>query len=328
MSHSNGHSNGHSNRARKVAVIAHTGKQLGGGLGELRTALHDEGIPDPLWVEVTKSRYAPKEVRAALKAGVDLVIVWGGDGMVQQCVTVLAGTDTPLAIMPAGTANLLATNLGIPTDLPEALQIALHGSQTRLDVGKMNGEIFAVMGGAGFDGTMINRVDSAAKERLGRLAYVKSTVRAMSAPTTGTTISIDGTKWFEGDASCVLVGNVGTLIGGLTVFDAASPTDGLLDVGVISAEGRLQWLRLLGRVVGPGSPDRSPLVDATKATKIDVRFDKKLRYELDGGARDKTRHLKVRIRPRALLVCCPASEADEAAEASLAGELPMPVALS
>ena len=121
MSHSNGHSNGHSNRARKVAVIAHTGKQLGGGLGELRTALHDEGIPDPLWVEVTKSRYAPKEVRAALKAGVDLVIVWGGDGMVQQCVTELAGTDTPMAIMPAGTANLLASNLSIPSDVEKAL---------------------------------------------------------------------------------------------------------------------------------------------------------------------------------------------------------------
>lgn len=323
MSHANG--NGHSGGGRKVAVIAHTGKQLGGGLSELRTALHDEGIREPLWVEVEKSRYAPKQVKAALKAGVDLVIVWGGDGMVQQCVTMLAGTDTPMAIMPAGTANLLATNLGIPTDLPKALQIALHGAHTRLDVGRMNGEAFAVMGGAGFDGAMINRVDSAAKERLGRLAYVRSTVKAMSAPTTGTCITIDGTKWFEGDASCVLVGNVGTLIGGLTVFDSASPTDGLLDVGVISAEGRLQWLRLLGRVVGPGSPDRSPLVEATKATKIDVTFDKKMRYEIDGGARDKTKHLKVRIRPRALLVCCPAAQSEAAAEAPLAGDLPLPI---
>ena len=73
-----------------------------------------EGVDDPLWFEVPKSRKAPKRVRAALDAGADLVIVWGGDGMVQRCIDALAGSDAAIAIIPAGTANLFASNLGIP----------------------------------------------------------------------------------------------------------------------------------------------------------------------------------------------------------------------
>ena len=289
----------------KVAVVAHSGKVLGGGLNELRAVLGEYGVREPMWAEVDKSRKAPKRVSAALKDGAGLVIVWGGDGMVQQCVSELAGSGVPMAIVPAGTANLLATNLAIPPDITEAVKIALHGVRQPIDVGTMNGEVFAVMAGAGFDGMMIADVDSSAKERLGRIAYVRGSVKAMSAPRTRARVRIDGSPWFDGPASCVLVANVGTVIGGLRVFETASPIDGMLDVGVISAEGRVQWLRVLGRVVGHGDVDRSPLVQSTKATKIDVRFDDKVRYELDGGARTKTRNLKVRIRPGALITCVP-----------------------
>ena len=289
----------------QVAVIAHSGKSMGGGLAELRTVLAEFGVHDPMWTEVDRSRKAPKRVRKALKAGVDLVIAWGGDGMVQRCVDVLAGTGVPLAILPAGTANLLATNLAIPNDIGEAVKVALHGVHQQIDVGTMNGECFVVMGGAGFDGMMISDVDGNAKERFGRVAYVRSSVKAMSAPRTRTKIRVDGASWFDGEASCVLVGNVGTVIGGLDVFDAASPTDGLLDVGVVSAEGRLQWLRVLGRVAARSSVDKSSFVQTTKARKIDVRFAHELRYEIDGGARTKAKTLKVRVRPGALTVCVP-----------------------
>lgn len=289
----------------KVAVVAHSGKMLGGGLHELRQVLAEFGVREPMWAEVDKSRKAPKRVRAALEAGAELVLVWGGDGMLQQCVRVLAGTNVPLAILPAGTANLLASNLGIPSDIAEAVKIALHGVRLQLDVATMNGEPFTVMGGAGFDGMMIADVDGTTKERLGRVAYVRSSIKAMSAPRTTAKIRIDGAPWFDGPASCVLVANVGTLIGGLKVFETASPTDGLLDVGVVVAKGPLQWARVLGRIVSHSDPDASPLVQSTTAKKVDVRFAHKVRYELDGGARTKTRHLKIHIRPGALTVCVP-----------------------
>ncbi len=289
----------------KVAVVAHVGKTLGGGLAELRQSLSDNGVTEPIWSEVAKSRYAPKRVRQAINDGAKLIVVWGGDGMVQQCIDVVAGTDVALAIIPAGTANLLATNLNIPLDIGESVRIALHGVRRRLDVGRINGECFAVMGGAGFDGVLMADVSTADKEHLGRVAYMRSSVKAIKAKRAKTDIRVDGARWYSGPASCVLVGNVGTVTGGLRVFDGAKPDDGLLDVGVVSAEGFAQWARVLGRVVARAEIDHSPFVQSTKASKIDVRFDRKMPYEIDGGARKKTRELKIRVRPHAVIVCVP-----------------------
>src|SRR5207248_4582734 len=76
----------------KVAVVAHTGKSLGGGLGELREVLAREGVAEPLWYEMRKSRKAPKCARKALAHGAEMIFVWGGDGTVQRCIDAVAGT--------------------------------------------------------------------------------------------------------------------------------------------------------------------------------------------------------------------------------------------
>ena len=119
---------------KNVAVIAHAGKTIGGGLEELRRELKRAGVADPYWSEVPKSKFAPERVERALGEGAELVFVWGGDGMVQRCVDVLAGSGATLAIVPAGTANLFASNLGIPQDIAEAVEIGLHGRRRTLDV--------------------------------------------------------------------------------------------------------------------------------------------------------------------------------------------------
>ena len=131
----------------KVAVVAHSGKTLGGGLLELRRLLEAEHVTDLFWAEVPKSRKAPAQVRRALDQGADLVFAWGGDGMVQRCVDVLAGSQADLAIIPAGTANLFATNLGIPKDIPAGGRARSARQRHRFDVGRFNGERFAVMAG-------------------------------------------------------------------------------------------------------------------------------------------------------------------------------------
>src|SRR5659263_314833 len=94
-----------------IAVIAHAGKSFGGGLGELRQVLDDAGFPEPLWYEVAKSRQAPKCARQALAEGADVLFVWGGDGTVQRCIDAVAGTGAVIAILPAGTANAVETDL-------------------------------------------------------------------------------------------------------------------------------------------------------------------------------------------------------------------------
>ncbi|MFB9237995.1 diacylglycerol/lipid kinase family protein [Plantactinospora siamensis] len=287
-----------------VAVIAHRNKSLGGGLDELRARLAGAGIDAPLWYEVPKSSKAPKKVRKALKKGADLIFLWSGDGMVQRCADVLAGTKAAVALLPAGTANLFARNLGIPDDLAEAVRIGLHGRRRTVDLGRLNGEHFAVMAGAGFDGDMIRGADRQLKGRLGRAAYMWTGLRHIRSDLARTRIAVDGAEWYDGEASCVLFGNVGTITGGIPAFEGARLDDGLLDVGVTTASGAIEWARTLGRMAR-GDADKSPYVRTTRGRKITVKFAKPLMYELDGGARRAVTRLKARVAPGALTVCVP-----------------------
>jgi diacylglycerol kinase (ATP) len=287
-----------------VAVVAHSGKTLGGGLTELRSVLAAEGVVDPLWYEVPKSKRAPKCVRKALSDGADLVFVWGGDGMVQRCIDVAAGSNATMAILPAGTANLFASNIGIPKEVAAAVAIGLHGERHAFDVGVVNGEHFAVMAGAGFDALMIRDADGPLKDRFGRLAYLWTGARNLRSRRVGTRIRVDGKKWFDGKASCVLVGNVGKLIADVAAFPGAEPDDGQLEIGVVTAQGAWQWSRALARTV-VGKAERSPFVRVTRGKKFDVRFSKKTTYELDGGDRKPVTRLRIKVEPAAITVCVP-----------------------
>ncbi|GLW05421.1 hypothetical protein Misp01_05510 [Microtetraspora sp. NBRC 13810] len=287
-----------------VAVVAHRKKTLGAGLDRLRVLLSEQDVGDLVWYEVSKSRKAPKKVRKALEKGAGLVFVWGGDGMVQRCADAMAGSGVPMAILPAGTGNLFAGNLGVPADLEEAVRIGFHGRHGKLDLGLLNGEHFAVMAGAGFEAEMIADADGRAKRRLGKLSYVRAAVRHVDGPLVPMEIEIDGTTWFEGKASCLLLGNVGTIAGGIEAFDDARPDDGWLEVGVSTAQGPIQWARVLGRMA-TGRSEESPFLRITRAKQVSARFGAPLRYELDGGEREATTRLKAEAVPGALTVCLP-----------------------
>jgi YegS/Rv2252/BmrU family lipid kinase len=289
-----------------VAVIAHRKKSLDGGLDELRTRLADHHVADLLWHEVSKSKKAPKHVRQALRAGAQLIIAWGGDGLVQRCLDTVAGSDIPVGIIPAGTANLLAHNLGIPENLRDALHIALARHHRTLDLGRINGEHFAVMAGVGFDAELMRDVDGPMKNRLGRLAYFWSGLRHVHRSASAVKITIDGRQWFDGRASCVLLGNVGRITGGVPAFDDARPDDGWLDVGVTTADNPLQWARTLGRIL-VGRSDDSPFVRTTRARTIAVRLAVPRTYELDGGTREMTDRFTARVVPHAVAICVPAA---------------------
>jgi diacylglycerol kinase (ATP) len=292
----------------KVAVIAHAGKSMGGGLDELRETLDRAGVTDPLWTEVPKSKYAPERVEKALADGAETIFVWGGDGMMQRAVDAMAGTDARLAILPAGTANLFASNLGIPDDIGEAVHVGLSGRERRLDLGKMNGEHFAVMAGAGLDARMIKDADGGPKDRYGRLAYIWAASRNLRVEPFKARIEVNGDLWYDDEASCLLVGNVGALFGGLEAFESASPEDGQLELGVTSAESLGQWARTVARTA-IGSAAKSPFVQATKAERIDVELKPKVLYELDGGDRKEVKRLKVKVKPGALTVMVPKEDA-------------------
>jgi YegS/Rv2252/BmrU family lipid kinase len=290
-----------------VAVIAHKNKTLGGGLVELRQVLADRGFPDPLWYEVAKSRDAPARARQAVAEGVDVLFVWGGDGTIQRCVDAVAGETVCLAILPAGTANLLANNLGVPIDLNGAVDVGLYGGRRRLDVGVLNGERFAVMAGVGFDAIMMRDADGDLKGHFGRLAYVWTGVRATHMTSRKVRIEIDGEQWFKGKASCVLLGQMGTLAAGIVAFPDAQPDDGLLEVGVVTADNALQWTRVLSRLVIEDAK-HSPLAQMGRGRKVDIKLDRPTTYELDGGARKAKKKFRASVEPGAITVCVPKRE--------------------
>lgn len=289
---------------KNVAVVAHAQKSFGGGLEELRERLGEEGFSDPIWSEVPKSRFAPKRVKAALEDGAELVFAWGGDGLVQRCIDVLAGTGVPLAVLPAGTANLFASNLDVPTDLETAVEIGLHGDDRELDVGRVNGERFGVMAGAGLDARMIQAADGGLKDRFGRAAYVWTAAKELRNEPFKARIEVNGDLWYKGNASCILLGNVGSLFAGVDVFENAHPDDGLLELGVSNAEGLGDWARTMAQTV-IGTATKSPFVQATKAKKIVVELSRKVPYELDGGERGAAKLIKARVEPGALKVRVP-----------------------
>jgi diacylglycerol kinase (ATP) len=289
----------------RVAVIAHRGKTIGGGLPELRRELEGRGVTDVFWREVGKSRFAPAEVRKALASKADLIFVWGGDGMVQRCLDVVADTDATVAIIPAGTANLLATNLGIPKDVAGAVDVGLSGHARRIDVGRLNGERFAVMAGAGFDARMIGDADGGLKDRVGRLAYVWTGAKHLREKPFRARIKVDGARWYDGDASCILLGNVGKLFGGVEAFEDAHPDDGVLELGVVSADGVREWAGTVARAV-VGTAGKSPHAFTTKVHSVRIKLDRKVLYEIDGGDRKKVRKLRVDVEPEAVQICVPA----------------------
>ena len=287
--------------------MAHVKKKLGGGLPELRTELGRRGQTEVGWHEVMKSKRVPDAVHAALATDPDLLLLWGGDGTVQRALDTVARRktpDVPIAVLPAGTSNLFASNFDIPHELSGALDVAFGGVRKRIDVGSFNGERFGVMAGVGFDALMIGDASRRMKDRLGRAAYVYTGLKNLRQAAVNAKVCVDDRLWFTGSTPCLLVGNVGDLFGGITLLHEADPCDGRLDIGVLHADRLSEWARLAGRAV-QGRADASPYLSTTSGRRIDVRLSRLIPYELDGGARGTTKRLKIRIKEQAVTVCVP-----------------------
>ena len=294
----------------RIGVIVHEDKVLEGGLEALRSALADLGHADPPWYEVPKSRKAPKKIRKLVRDdGVDRVLVWGGDGTVRRCIQTVIDDelDASIGILPAGTGNLLAHNLDIPIELRGAVEVAVQGEPRAIDVGKMNDLYFAVMAGTGFDALMIRDADEKAlKERFGRMGYVWAGMKNLNVSPAQAEIEIDGLPWYKGDASCVILANVGTIVGGVQAFPDASPTDGRLEVGVVQARSKKDWAKLMSSALARRATE-SALTETTTAERVSIKLDRTFPWEVDGGDQDRTKKFKVQVVPGAVRICQPRS---------------------
>ena len=270
---------------------------------QIREALLAKGFADPLWLETTAADPGTGQCRRALDDGAEIVFVSGGDGTVMACAQVLAGTDVALALLPAGTGNLLARNLGVPRDLAGAVAVAASGVRRRIDVGVAGDRKFLIMAGMGFDAQMLDGAPAALKSTVGWPAYVVSALRHLREPRHTFTLTIDGGPSFERRGRGVLVGNVGRLQGGLPVLPDAVPDDGLLDVAIINTRGLGGWALLLGAVV-LRRPDARRL-ETMRASRVTVRCSQSLPTELDGEVLEATDELDIAVLPGALTLMVP-----------------------
>ena len=292
-------------RPSRVAVVFNPA--TGGGEGDERKrdtleALEGAGV-EVLWLETTPEDPGQGLTAKAVAEGVELVMAQGGDGTVMACVTGLAGTEVPLAVLPGGTGNLLATNFDIPSDLEGAVEVALEGDRVRLDVAAMDDDRFVVMGGIGFDAAMLRDADPRLKERLGAVAYVLSGFKHLRRRVTRFRLRLDDLT-LERTGQGVLIGNLGRLQGGLPVMPDARPDDGLLDVAVLQTRTVLDWLALAARVL-LRRRRKDPQLELFQARRVEIHCDTPQPVERDGDPADDRDRLVVEVVPGALTLCVP-----------------------
>ena len=275
---------------------------------DIRAALAAEGLDDVQWVDTTVEEPGTQAARDAVESGASLLIACGGDGTVMACVTGLAGSDVPLAVVPAGTGNLLARNFSIDRSIDGAARIAARGVRRRIDVGMLGDERFAIMAGIGLDAQMLDDAPRALKDKIGWGAYVISGVKAArSAPIARFELRLDGGRPVRRRARGVLIGNVGDLQAGLPVLPGAVPDDGAFEIGVLRAVTLREWVGLGVRLVLRKTP-RQQQLEVFTAARVDLTCDRELPLQLDGDVRPSTRQVTAEVLPKALLLCVPADE--------------------
>ncbi|MFE2535627.1 diacylglycerol kinase family protein [Streptomyces sp. NPDC059371] len=296
---------------------------------ELRRALERHGHRDPVFLETTADDPGAGQTARAVREGATLVVVCGGDGTVRTVADALAGSGVPLAVVPCGTGNLLARNLGLPLSPVEALEAALTGDPHPLDLAAVEGDgltatRFAAMAGAGLDAAMMEHTDPRAKAALGWPAYALAGIGNLRTPRMRVTIRLDGAPAFRRTARMVLVANVGTVQGGVTLLPAARPDDGQLDLLVLDPRGPGGWLRALGTLLrGRATPPRPSTAHTLAASgedhegvpvefftfrRAELTFDTPQSRELDGDPVGPGRRLTAEVRPGALTVLLPSRE--------------------
>lgn len=273
--------------ALKAAITAHCG--------------HEQ----PRWFETTPEDTGGGQTAAAIAAGARLVLVCGGDGTVAACAGALTGTDVAMAIVPVGTGNLLARNLGIPLDLGQALEVAFGPDERVIDVLEATtGQRFTVMAGLGFDAALIRDTDEKLKVRFGWLAYLGGMARALRrSPHAQFTIAVDDGLPLSTQAIGVLVGNVGQLEAGITLMPDASPDDGRLDVIVLRPRTVGDWPALAWRILRR-RPDAGRQAEIMRGKRVAISSAVPLPIEFDGEFLGDATELRVEVLPAALTLRC------------------------
>lgn len=268
------------------------------------------GWAQPLWLETSIADPGTGQAVAAVEKGADVVLACGGDGTVRAVASALAGTGVALGLLPTGTGNLLARTLGTPLELAAATRVALTGDDRAIDVGRVRvdaapeEQTFLVMSGTGFDAAIMANTPEHLKGRVGPLAYVYTGLRAMRGHRTRVTLTFDGGRPLRRRSRTVLVGNSGTLLGGLVLMPRATLDDGRLDVVNIAPKGFAGWLAVAVRITTKRRHGH-PRVEHWQTAAVEIVAEEPQPAQIDGDPIGEVTRLLMRVEPRVLVVRVP-----------------------
>jgi len=270
------------------------------------------GWAEPLWVETTAQDPGTGQARRAVLDGATLICSLGGDGTVRAVAAALVGTETPLGLLPGGTANLLARNLNLPMDsLNDALKVALTGQNKRIDVGRLTVDypendrtekhIFLIMAGIGFDAAIMADAPERLKKTVGPLAYTFSGAKNLRGPQFKVRVKIDDEAEFSRRTRSVVIGNCGKITRGLVLMPQAQVDDGWLDAVLLSPVGMVGWVALAGRVISRRRKGHKR-IEHHRLKSATIRCENPEAFQIDGDAVGRARALSATVDPLALVV--------------------------
>ena len=211
------------------------------------------------WYETEEADAGVGATRQAMADGASLVMASGGDGTIRAAAEALRGSGIPLALVPQGTGNLLARNLGVPLGrFEDCVRAAFFGRGRTIDLGiativraddTEDEHAFLVLAGMGLDARTISTTQASLKKRLGWLAYVDAGVRTMlKERPLEIHYSVDGAPASHLSVYTVMIGNCGLMPGGVLLIPDAKFDDGLLDVVALRPLGPFSWLRIWNKI--------------------------------------------------------------------------------
>lgn len=244
--------------------------------------------------------------RAAVEASVDAVAVYGGDGTILEVANGLYGSEIPILILPGGTANVLAIEMGIPWNLGEALLLLAENAHTirKVDMGRINEALFFHLS-VGLHGEAIKRADRAAKDRAGMLAYVFSVLAEMQNPAVIRYKMMLDDEFVEVDGiNCMVTTFGSTGIGNLKLSHTIDTSDGLLDVIVIRAVNLQTVLAAIAGAITSGEVSQTLL--QWQVRKVAIEADPPQTVICDGELTEIQR-IQAEVVPQAVKIIIPAT---------------------
>lgn len=271
--------------------------------------LSTRGWEKALWLETTVDDPGAAMTAQAVQEKVDLVLGAGGDGTIRVVCAGLADTGIPFGLIPAGTGNLLARNIGIPLDEGVALEVAFDGFDKPIDLVQLSvdggpPDHFAVMAGVGIDATIMQGTNQDLKKAVGSAAYFVSAAKSARHPALHATIQVDDRPPFKRRAHVIVVGNVGFLQANIPLMPDAKPNDGLLDVLIASPRGLSDWIKLTTRVMTRQRRTDAQL-DRLTGRRVQITVEERDHYQLDGDTVGECNAMTAEVRPGALTLRVP-----------------------